>query len=129
MTTEHGTTMTIQLQDLFVSTGPWMQTDLGPVSPVVPVGTLVEEWVFFDGNTGKTFTRFSVAPVRRDRPGGSWNNRSSWTARWWIVTQCASVRRFDDVITEDYDAPDGARHSAMGHLLGDTITLTLDELR
>lgn len=116
-------TRTIKLLDLLVSTGPWMYTDLGPVSQVVPVGTLVEEWESFDGNTGRSDTRYSVATERRERPGQSYDNRASWTRRWWTVTETPSVHRFTDVINDD-DDDDDSRHERLGQWLHDVITLT-----
>ena len=59
--------------------------DGGYMYAPVLVGQLVEEYRWFDGNTGASGRRFAFANEMHDRPRGSWNNYSTQTIDWWRV--------------------------------------------
>lgn len=87
-------TLNMAISDLFADCGMF-HTDGGMVYRPIPLGQIVEECVYFDGNTGRTETRFLCRRDTTVQPSGSYNNISSWTVGFWQVVSVPTPTPFE----------------------------------
>lgn len=84
-------------------------TGSGYMFEPVPVGQLVEEYEFCNGNDGSESRRFSFADQKQNRSDDSWNNCSSRTIGWWRITSVPTIVLVEAAIIPDPHEEDELR--------------------